>query len=501
MKDELYIGVDIGTQSIRAIAITHSGDEVAKHSVPLISHRNGSIHEQVAEDWLNGSFECIREIVSKLDATLLKAISISATSGTVVVLNSKGEPIGPGIMYDDSRGAKFSSIANDADPDYWERLGYSVQGSWGICEIAWLGENGFLKTGSRVVCQPDVVTWALAGHEISSDTSHSLKLGFDIDNLVWPSKIFSVLNISEEFLPTVALSGEVIGVVGTEASTKTGLPVGCEIVAGMTDGCAAQISSGALAVGDWNSVLGTTLVIKGASDSRLKDVTGAVYSHRAPFNSGWWPGGASNTGASSINHWLGEVSHDKLKFSRNELQESCIVYPLVGKGERFPFVSDQAEAFALGGAFPSLSEDGVELTFAAIAKGLAFIERLCFDLLDMSGYKIDGTISFSGGGAKNSDWTQLRCTVLGVKVAVPTAKEGAVGMAILAAVASSHNSAIENRLAKGVERILGKPTLYSPNMEDGAWLLDQYLEFIGALRQRNWISTELWGHAAKRART
>lgn len=499
MKDEIYIGVDIGTQSIRAIAITHSGVEVASHSVPLKSNRAGLVHEQPAEDWLNGSFECLRKIVGELDPALVKAISISATSGTVVVVNSKGEPVGPGIMYDDARGAKFASIANEADPDYWERLGYAVQGSWGICEIAWLSENGFLTPGHKVICQPDLITWALAGKEVPSDTSHSLKLGFDIDNLVWPSKIFAALKVSEEFLPSVALSGELIGVVCPEASAITGLPVGCEIVAGMTDGCAAQISSGALAVGDWNSVLGTTLVVKGASASRLRDVTGAVYSHRAPFNAGWWPGGASSTGASSINYWLRDVDRDKLKFSSSELKESVIFYPLVGKGERFPFVSEVAEAFAVGGEFPSLSENGVQLTFAAIAKGLAFTERLCFDLLDFTGYKIDGTISFSGGGTNNSDWTQLRCTVLGVEVAVPKAKEGALGMAILAAVASEKNSLHGNRLSVGAERILGEPTLFSPNLEDQVWLLDQYLEFIDALIERSWISTELWDYARKRA--
>ena len=500
MRDEIYIGVDMGTQSIRAIAITYSGVEVAKHSVPLRSHRVGLIHEQSAEDWLNGSFECLREIVSKLDATLVKAISVSATSGTVVLVNSQGEPISPGIMYDDARGAKFSSIANDADPDYWQRLGYAVQGSWGICGIAWLSENGLLTAGRKVICQPDVVTWALAGHELPSDTSHTLKLGFDIDNLVWPSKIFAALSVSQEFLPKVTLSGEVIGVVGPEASSKTGLPVGCQIVAGMTDGCAAQISSGALAVGDWNSVLGTTLVLKGASESRLEDVTGAVYSHRAPFNAGWWPGGASSTGANSIEHWLGNVTRDKLTFSQRQLRESVIFYPLVGKGERFPFVSEQAEAFAVGGVFPSLSEDGVQLTFAAIAKGLAFIERLCFDLLDLTGYKIDGTISFSGGGANNSDWTQLRCTVLGVEVVVPAEKEGAVGMAILATVASHHDSHNGNQLSLAAERILGEPIRFSPNVEDQAWLITQYLDFINVIREKHWISAELRDHAEKRAR-
>ena len=53
----------------------------------------------------------------------------------------------------------------------------------------------------------------------------------------------------------------------------TGIPAGTPIIAGMTDGCAAQIGAGALEVGSWNSVLGTTLVLKGVTsrtDSRSR---------------------------------------------------------------------------------------------------------------------------------------------------------------------------------------------------------------------------------------
>lgn len=498
MSEPIWIGVDIGTQSIRAIAVSDSGVELASHSVALNSIRAGVIHEQSPEDWLGGSFQCISAVTSKVNADLIKAVSISATSGTVVVVDENGDPVSPGIMYDDARGAEFASVANNADPDYWQRLGYSVQGSWGICEIAWLQSHGFLTAGRKVINQPDIVTWALAGHEVASDTSHSLKSGFDLDNLVWPSKIFDALHVSAKFLPHVAVAGEIIGEVSPTASAKAGLPVGCKLVAGMTDGCAAQISAGALSAGDWNSVLGTTLVLKGASKTRLRDTTGSVYAHRAPFNAGWWPGGASSTGASAINRWLEGVAREELKFNRTQLKDSPIFYPLAGQGERFPFVSAGAEAFAVQGVFPSVAEHGVEITFAAIAKGLAFVERLCFDLLDLIGYQIDGNVSFTGGGANNADWSQLRSTILGVQIAVPNAKEGAIGMAILAAAACDQETANEVRLAASADRILGESTWSSPNADDQVWLLEQYLEFTAVLREKNWISPELWAHARKR---
>lgn len=83
------------------------------------------------------------------------------------------------------------------------------------------------------------------------------------------------------------------------AAAHRGLPAETPILAGMTDGCAAQISAGALAEGHWNSVLGTTLVLKGVAHRLLRDPEGAVYSHRHP-DEGWLPGGASNVGAGAL---------------------------------------------------------------------------------------------------------------------------------------------------------------------------------------------------------
>src|SRR5690606_39859763 len=62
------------------------------------------------------------------------------------------------------------------------------------------------------------------------------------------------------------------------------------------DGCASQVASGAVNIGDWNTTIGTTLVIKGVTNEEIKDPEGRLYSHRHPEGF-WMPGGASNTGA------------------------------------------------------------------------------------------------------------------------------------------------------------------------------------------------------------
>ena len=93
------------------------------------------------------------------------------------------------------------------------------------------------------------------------------------------------------------LPGTPLGGLDDEVAATTGLRAGTPVVAGMTDGCAAQIGAGAVAPGTWNAVLGTTLVLKGVTEDLLHDPTGTVYCHRGPQGGWWLPGGASSTGA------------------------------------------------------------------------------------------------------------------------------------------------------------------------------------------------------------
>ena len=108
---------------------------------------------------------------------------------------------------------------------------------------------------------------------------------------------------------------------------------------------------------------------------------------------------------------------------------NIIAYPLAGRGERFPFVAPDAEGFVLGDA-----SNEIDL-FAALLQGVSFVERLCFDYVDMLGVPVGGDVSLTGGGARNRYWCQLRADVLGWPVRLPEIAEPAFGMAVLAASA------------------------------------------------------------------
>ncbi len=381
---------------------------------------------------------------------MVGGVAVCATSGTVALVDDAGEPVSPGLMYDDTRADAI-----------------------GVPRLRWLLDRHPGPAG--LAHQADIVTTRLAGRRVATDWSHALKSGYDPEREEWAAG-----DLPPGTLPDVVRPGTLLGEVCADAAQATGLPPGTPIVAGMTDGCAAQIATGALHVGDWASALGTTLVLKGVADRPIRD--GSVYSHRAPGGD-WLPGAASSAGAGALvaafpGRDLDALTHD----ARAYADTPVLAYPLVGAGERFPFRAPDARGFVVGRA----SSDG-EL-FAALLDGLAFVERLCFDALDLLGLPTDGDVTLGGGATtRNDHLCQLRADVLGRRVRLVEHGDSAFGMAVLAASGGRSLAAVAGRMVR--ER-----AAFDPHPAQAAALAERYARFVGELRRRGWIDARLALH-------
>ena len=194
----------------------------------------------------------------------------------------------------------------------------------------------------------------------------------------------------------------------------------------MTDGCASQVASGAVSPGQWNTTLGTTMVIKGVTRKELIDPTGAIYNHRHPAGF-WMPGGASNTGADWVSQFFAGHDLQEARFGKRarHLPSNHLAWPLLQKGERFPFFAPAARGF-----WPDADE--LEM-FISCMEGVAFIERYAYEKIEsLSGEKIQHVFS-AGGGSNNGTWLKIRSSVLNRPVAKMKNVSGAAGAAILAA--------------------------------------------------------------------
>ncbi len=474
MTDRACIGIDLGTQSVRVAVVGESGRVLAQASQPLSGCRRGLIHEQEPEEWWRAVVLACRAVRREMHQAEIWALAVDGTSGTILLVDQSGNALTPALMYDDGRAQEEADIINGAGG-----LGQRMQPSWALPKLLWLmRHNSSLVPQARLAHQVDFINRRLAVQSIATDSSNALKTGYDLEHERWPTESLARLGIPDDILPDVVRPGTQLGTVCHEAAESTGIPAGTPIVAGMTDGCAAQIAAGALELGNWNSVLGTTLVLKGVTASRLLDPTNIVYSHRSP-DGGWLPGAASNTGAGVLTKYFPGRDLARLDAQAAEREPATVIaYPLVGRGERFPFCDPSAEGFVLGNP-----ADEVDL-YAALLQGTAFIERLCFDYLSVLGAPIDGELAFTGGATRSRYWCQLRADILGRPVRLPQNAEPAVGMAILAASAGRRVGEVARAMVRVREIIEPRPFRLQR-------FRTSYVRLIEELAGRGWIPPAL----------
>ncbi|MFE9018840.1 FGGY-family carbohydrate kinase [Streptomyces sp. NPDC007808] len=475
-EDEAWLGIDLGTQSVRVLLAARDGTVLGSGSAPLAGRRDGVRHEQDPAEWWDGLCAASRAALSGRAKVPVGGLAVCGTSGTVLLTDGAGRPMSPALMYDDGRATAQAARARMA--------GLDVQDTWALPKALWLTET---YGPGRITHQPDLVVSLLTGELPPADSSHALKTGYDVERDAWPAML-PRLGLSDTAIPDVVRPGTRLGEVCATAADVTGIPAGTPVVAGMTDGCAAQIASAALRPGSWNSVLGTTLVLKGASPEPVRDPTGVVYNHRAP-DGGWLPGGASSVGAGVLTAAFAGADPAAMDELATAYEPSgAIAYPLVSPGERFPFLAPDACALVLGE--PESEAD----LWAALLQGVGYAERLCLDYLHHLGAPLDGTLTFTGGAARSRYWNQLRADILGRPARVPRQTEPALGMAALAA----YGTGAAPRLEEAAEAMVRIRATVEPRPGNTARFAEPYARLVDELTSRGWLPPPVAAHAHAR---
>ncbi|MGA9164318.1 MAG: FGGY-family carbohydrate kinase, partial [Thiobacillus sp.] len=204
-----------------------------------------------------------------------------------------------------------------------------------------------------------------------------------------------------------------------------GIHPGCRVRAGTTDSIAAFLAAGVAHSGDAVTSLGSTLVLKLLSDTRVESTEHGVYSHW--FGSRWLAGGASNAGGAVLRQFFDDRQLAALSESIDPSVASPLDYlPLPKPGERFP-VNDPTLAPRLS---PRPADDAEFLH--GLLESLARIEARGYGLLAGLGATPVRRVETAGGGAQNSAWTRIRQRRLGVPVNRAAHTEAAYGSALLA---------------------------------------------------------------------
>ncbi len=464
----LLIGIDLGTSGVRVLVVGADGHVAGQGSSSLseLTSSNPGAHEQSPAAWWQAVRAALAKALEELDAAghatdELQGLSVDGTSGTIVPVDRYGREIRPALMYHDTRGREEGDLLSNLADDWCRQRGYRFDSSFGLAKILWLArhEQDAFSSAHRLIHQADYIVGQLAGEPTATDYGNALKTGYDLVERRWPNWLERLPGVLDRLAPVVA-PGTHVARVSTAAARETGLPAGLPIIAGTTDGVAAALASGLRTAGDYNTTLGTTLVFKGMSAEYVRDARGLIYSHRLPGGM-WLPGAASNVGAAWIGAWFGGRDPAELDRRAAECLPTTIVsYPLVGRGERFPFRVATAEGFLIP------PNGDVAERYAAGLTGTALVERLAYAVLDEGAQAAGGAVYSTGGGSRSDLWMQLRANITGRTLHRPRVAESALGSAILAATAVHYESLAEASAAMtGIERTFA-PEAHSRGASD-----------------------------------
>lgn len=481
------LGIDIGTQGAHALIADLDGRVVAEAHRTFARQQTASTQpgrfEQAPELWRTAMFDVVSETITHLiegghPAEAIAALSVTSTSGTLCLVDAQGEPVGPAIMYSDVRADAAAEEVQAAGTDWAEKLGTRFNASFALSKLRWIQQNepGRLERARWCLSPADLLIGWLCGEWGHTDWTNALKWGYDVIDLRWPDFIAHKLGLPLDKFPQVCPPGSVIGHVSPKASSLTGLSPRTLVVAGSTDGTASQLASGAVAPGDWNSTLGTTLVLKGVSANLLRDPLGRIYCHRHP-DGYWLPGGASSTGADCLAQRfpaerLPELNEAALRHSPTNL----VLYPLVRRGERLPFSKPDAMGFTLGEA------NDEEIYFTAHLEGLAYVERLAYEVVQGLGATVGDTLYVAGGGTRSMAGLQIRSDVLGKVLRIPEVPAGAMGAAILAGRGCAYQ-----RVMDAATRMVRYAELVEPRTSYRVAYEERYQRFVAACRERGYL--------------
>ncbi len=417
----LYVGLDVGTSGVRAVAIDADGRQqgLGTARLPWPAPRvDPAERRQSPAAWWHGVEQALAALFTQVAPSQVRSIAVDGTSGTVLVTDSAGHPLSEGWMYDDaSCTLEAAQVARQAPP---ESAAHGASSP--LARLLRLQRDR--PEAVHLLHQADWIAGTLCGQFGFSDSNNALKLGYDALDECWPVW-FDALGVRRDWLPQVQRPGSPVALITALWAARFGLPSTTQIVAGTTDGVAAFLATGASEVGDGVTSLGSTLVLKVLSSQPVSAPAYGIYSHR--LGNLWLPGGASNSGgAALLAHFSPERMAQLTPLLQPERPTGLDYYPLPSAGERFP-INDPTLAPR---ETPRPADDAQ--FFQALLEGIANVERLAFERIAELGAPFPKQVFTVGGGARNAAWTRLRQQRLGVPVVTPLHEDAGYGTALLA---------------------------------------------------------------------
>ena len=263
MKQNLYIGIDLGTSAMKLLLMDEEGAivNVVTKEYPLEFPQSGW-SQQNPEDWKKALLEGLPELLKGFNASLVKGIGSGGQMHGLVILDDEDQVIRPAILWNDGRTAAEVSYLN-------EEIGRGQLTEWtaniafaGFTapKILWVKKNepeNFERI-AKIMLPKDYINYLLTGVHCCDYSDASGMLLLDVEHKCWSSEMLALCGVTQDQMPKLYESYECVGTVLPAMAKQLGIPADVKVAAGAGDNAAAAVGTGTIGEGGCNISLGTS---------------------------------------------------------------------------------------------------------------------------------------------------------------------------------------------------------------------------------------------------
>lgn len=425
------LAVDLGNGGPKVAAVNADGDilAVAHRPVDVQIGLDGEA-TQDADQWWSTICECTREVAAAVGGSA-HAVAITGQWGSTVPVDAVGEPVGPVLLWADTRARKhMRDVVGGA---------VSVQGFAPHRVLPWVRMTGGAPTpsgadptGHSLLLQRDMPEvyarsrWLLEPVDYlgmrftgrAAATPASMILSWLTDNRVgqqarYVDALVRRAHRDPKRLPPLVPMGTVLGPLPPEVAEATGLAPGIPVVCGLPDLHAAILGSGAIDAYQTHIAVSTTSWISARVPFKRTDVFHSIAT--VPGLDTHMPVIANNQeiGGAAL-RWLREQVMDE---DYAELTAFAATAPAGCEGALFaPWLNGErspVEDKDLRGAFVGLSlRTDRAMMIRAVMEGVALNARWLFDTYEKFCKRRIDSVRILGGGAQSDLWCSMYAGIL-----------------------------------------------------------------------------------------
>lgn len=443
-----YLGLDIGTSSVKALLLDRPQNVIAEASQPVpISRPKPLWSEQDPEDWWQAILDSIAEIRAKnpKEFSALLGIGLSGQMHGAVLLDKTGKVLRPAILWNDGRSGEEGRELQARVPDFLKRASNLPMAGFTGTKLLWVKKHEpeiFAKI-DKVILPKDYIRFQLSGVLAMDMSDAGGTLWHDIAKRDWDDVLVQASGLKLTQMPKLVEGSDVSAVLSKSLQKKWGISQSVVIAGGAGDNAASAIGVGAINPGQGVLSVGTSGVLFAVTDKLVAKPERGLHAmcHALPNR---WHGMAVTLTAASALSWIAEImGRDKAigeliaeveEFASNydNRKHAPIFLPYL-TGERTPHNDPEASA-----SFSGIRAGHAQAALAyAAMEGVAFCFIDNLNVMNDAGAKLNECI-LVGGGARSAFWGQMFADCLGVPLELPDGAElgaalGAARLGMLAA--------------------------------------------------------------------